>query len=137
MSAKMETNQPAKILVVDDEESITELLSEMLLLMGHEPHCCNHPMEALSRMERESYDLVLSDFRMPGMNGQQFHAAVQQRCPQLAGKIVFLTGDVGNDGTRNFLNSLGNENLNKPFQFNEVTDLITRLVQKEPKPLAA
>lgn len=130
MSANSEEMKTARILVVDDEPPITELLSEMLMMMGHEAHCCNFPTEALDRMESEQFDLVLSDFRMPGMNGRQFYKAVQERCPQLAGKIVFLTGDVGNDETQKFLDSIGNENLSKPFHFEEVTGMITRLVQR-------
>ena len=137
MSANSELNKTARILVIDDEAPITDLLSEILMMMGHEPHCCNGPTEALQRMEHEKFDLVLSDFRMPGMNGKQFYKAVQERCPQFTKRIVFLTGDVGNDDTQKFLDSIGNENLSKPFHFNEVMSLVERLVQKGPEAIAA
>lgn len=136
MSANNDENKPARILVVDDEQPITELLSEMLMMMGHEPHCCNFPKEALDRMESEQFDLVLSDFRMPGMNGRQFYKAVQERCPQFMGRIVFLTGDVGNDDTQKFLDSVGNQNLSKPFHFDEVIGLVSRMVNR-PEAVAA
>lgn len=138
MSANKDVNETARILIVDDEDSITDLLREMLLLMGHEPHCVNHPAQALTRMEEEHFDLVLSDYRMPGMNGRQFYQAVDERCPRLLKKIVFLTGDVGSDDTRTFLKSVGNYALSKPFQFGEVTALISDLLtSRNPAPAEA
>ena len=130
MSANSTEERPARILVVDDEAPITELLSEILLMMGHQPQCCTHPADALALLEKEQFELVLSDFRMPGMNGRQFYGAVQERCPALSSRIVFLTGDVGSDDTQKFLDSLGNASLSKPFQFHEVTELISRLLKQ-------
>jgi CheY-like chemotaxis protein len=127
-----ENSRSARILIVDDEASITELLNEMLLMLGHTAQCCTHPAEALALMEKENFDLVLSDYRMPGMNGQQFYAAVLDRCPHLAKRIVFLTGDVANENTWAFLKKLGNPTLSKPFQFGEVMEMIPALLQKTP-----
>jgi CheY-like chemotaxis protein len=132
MSMDENESSGARILIVDDEASITELLSEMLLMLGHTAQCCTHPAEALALMEKEDFDLVLSDYRMPGMNGQEFYAAVLDHCPHLARRIVFLTGDVANEKTWAFLKKIGNPTLSKPFQMGEVMEMIPVLLQRTP-----
>jgi CheY-like chemotaxis protein len=132
-----ENARKAKILIVDDEICIAELLSEMLLILGYEPHSCTHPQVALDRLETEEFDLVLSDFRMPGMNGQQFYKAATERRPELSSKIVFLTGDTGNHETSVFLKNVGNATLAKPFQFGNVAQMIAGILGEKGEAVAA
>ncbi len=106
---------PAQILVLDDEQSIAELLCEMLTLLGHHPTLCLNPLAALDLLKKQEFDLIISDFRMPDMNGQEFHRRIQQQNPSLAKRVIFLTGDVVNEDTHAFLNSTGNAHLAKPF----------------------
>ncbi len=58
-----------KILVVDDEKSMREFLEIMLRKEGYEVACARDGKEALNRLESRPYDLVLSDIRMPGVDG--------------------------------------------------------------------
>jgi two-component system NtrC family sensor kinase len=105
-----------RILVLDDERQIAEMLAEMLTMLGHEPRACVAPAQALEVLEEESFDLILSDFRMPGMNGAEFYARVREMDASLASRIIFLTGDVVNEETGAFLAATGNAHLGKPFQ---------------------
>jgi len=63
------------------------------------------PAQALELIEREDFDLIISDFRMPGLNGEQFYELAIKLKPELARRILFLTGDVVNDETLKFLQS--------------------------------
>jgi CheY-like chemotaxis protein len=120
--------EAAQILVLDDETSLAELLGEMLGMLGHFPTVCHTPAEALALLDKEKFDLILSDFRMPGMDGQQFFRMATQKQPDMAKRIVFLTGDVVNPETVEFLKSLGNPHLPKPFQLERVEALIRHVL---------
>ncbi len=118
----------SKILVLDDEKPLADLLGEMLSMLGHSPTVCYAPVAALEALSRQKYDLILSDFRMPGMDGQQFYRAALERHPELAKRIVFLTGDVVNPETMDFLESIGNPHLGKPFQLDKVEAVIAQVL---------
>jgi PAS domain S-box-containing protein len=115
-----ETAHAGSILVLDDEKSIAEMLAEMLGLLGYTPTVCNAPAHALELIEDKNFDLIISDFRMPGINGRQFYELAVRIRPGLAQKIIFLTGDVVNEETQEFLKSIGNPHIAKPFNLNSV-----------------
>jgi len=114
----------ARVLVLDDEPLIADLLSEMLQVLGHKPVVCLNAAAALEQVETGVFDLVISDFRMPGMNGEQFYHELAGRKPEMAWRVVFLTGDVVNEETKQFLDSTGNPHLDKPFQLAQLETVI-------------
>jgi CheY-like chemotaxis protein len=69
------------------------------------------------------YDLIISDIKMPGMDGRRFYEEVKRRNINLANKIAFITGDTSRD-TRDFINETGNRFLEKPFKVEEFRKLI-------------
>ena len=80
--------------------------------------------------QHEEIDLILSDFRMPKMNGQEFYQQAIRKKPALARRIVFLTGDVVNEETQAFLQSTGNPHLAKPFQLAHVEQMVAEVLQQ-------
>jgi two-component system NtrC family sensor kinase len=126
----------ARVLVLDDEQFIADLLSEMLSVLGHQPVVCLTPVAALEMLQTGEFDLVISDFRMPVMNGEQFYHALAQIKPGLARRVIFLTGDVVNEETQLFLASTGNPHLEKPFQLTRLEAVIAEVLSA-PAPAAA
>jgi two-component system NtrC family sensor kinase len=126
----------ARVLVLDDEPSIADLLSEMLGALGHQPAVCLSPLRALEILQTRPFDLVISDFRMPGMNGEAFHQALSKINPDLARRVIFLTGDVVNEETQHFLASTGNPHLDKPFQLTRLEAVIAEVLSTEAPPAA-
>jgi two-component system NtrC family sensor kinase len=118
----------ARVLVLDDEKSIAELLAEMLDALGHQPVVCLSPVAALEMLRAGPFDLIISDFRMPVMNGEQFYHALVKLNPALAQRVIFLTGDVVNEETRQFLASTGNPHLDKPFQLTRLEAVIAEVL---------
>ena len=118
----------ARVLVLDDEQSIAELLAEMLDALGHQPVVCLNPVAALEMLQARPFDLVISDFRMPDMNGEQFHQALAKINPALARRVIFLTGDVVNEETQHFLATTGNPHLDKPFQLARLEAVIAEVL---------
>lgn len=114
-----------RILVLDDELALAELLCDMLRMLGHQPTFCLNPVAALELMDQRHFDLILSDFRMPGMTGKDFFHAVYRRDKALARRIVFLTGDLLTDETFDFMRENGNAHLEKPFQITDLSEIIS------------
>src|SRR5882724_7262341 len=112
------------ILVVDDEPDVAELLTEALLLDGHRVDTVNSGAAALTRILDTSYDLMFSDMKMPGMSGIELYEEVARRRPGLERRMIFVTGDNLNLGTKQFLDRTGAVSVSKPFH----VDAIRRLV---------
>ncbi|HKI69131.1 MAG TPA: ATP-binding protein, partial [Verrucomicrobiae bacterium] len=127
----------ANILVLDDERAIADMLAEILEIIGHKVTVCCSPVRALDLLDSGSFDLVISDFRMPGLNGQQFYEQATERHPSLTQRIIFLTGDVVNESTLAFLKSTGNPHLAKPFNLKKVQEIVTAVLAQEFEPALA
>src|SRR3989338_2730017 len=84
-----------KILVIDDEELLIRTMSKLLEKSGYEVYTAKNGMDAEAMAEEENFDLIISDIRMPGMNGVKTVEAVQELL-KAAGKpaipVIFVTG---------------------------------------------
>jgi CheY-like chemotaxis protein len=125
-------SQQARILVVDDEKSIAEMLTEMLSLLGYEATLCHSAPQALELLEDEAFDLVLSDYRMPMMDGQEFFTLACRRRPELVQRFVFLSGDVVGEEMKEFLQSHRIAHLSKPCRMDHVAKVVARVLQETP-----
>jgi CheY-like chemotaxis protein len=128
---------PARILIVDDEPCIADLLSEMLQMMGYSATKCLSPAAALALLEREDFDVILSDFRMPQMNGDEFYNRAVAKRPELAPRMVFLTGDTSSEETDLFLRVNSKRHLNKPFDLLSVERLISEILGRPSQAMVA
>ena len=84
------TSAPARLLIVDDEPHIRSALTRALSLMGFATDGAGSGWEALSLLERDSYDLMVLDMHLPGLNGLEVMQLAHQVCPGLI--IIILTG---------------------------------------------
>ena len=124
----------ARILILDDDQIIAELLGEMLTVVGHSIVLCHSALDAIAWLDRQEFDLIISDFRVPKMDGQEFYQHVVRKKPELARRILFLSGDVVNEDTQCFLRATGNPHLMKPFRLALVEQTVTRVLQQSMVP---
>jgi CheY-like chemotaxis protein len=82
-----------RILVVDDEPSVGDTVKLLLKFDGHEVETTNSSQEALGIFESGRFDLVFTDFAMPGMNGHQLAAAIKAGAPHKP--VIMITGHAG------------------------------------------
>lgn len=80
-----------RILVVDDTESILILMYRILKDLGYEVETVSNASEALEKFKIESFDLVITDFNMPGMNGVELAGALKALQPKVP--IILYTSD--------------------------------------------
>ena len=95
------------ILVVDDEAEIRETLAEILTGARHRVVTASSGREALERMAAEHYDVILTDIRMPDLDGRALYQEIERRWPGQAGRVVFVTGDTLASALREFVSESG------------------------------
>ena len=120
----------ARVLVVDDEQELADVMRDMLESQGYEVFCAESAAVALQMLDEMSCDLVLSDLRMPVMDGPALWRELSQRHPELARRVVFVTGDTLSPGARDFLEETGCDFLEKPFTQAELMDKVKAALGK-------
>jgi two-component system NtrC family sensor kinase len=116
-----------RILVVDDERLVLQLLGEMLGADHHTVDTVGDGTQALEVLQRTSYDLILSDVRMPYLDGPGLYRALERRLPDLCRRFVLMTGDVLSAEIQTFLEQTGVPGLSKPFDRGEVRRVIQQI----------
>jgi CheY-like chemotaxis protein len=121
--------QEGAILVVDDESGITSALAHLLRCDGYQVETAANGRMALEKLRESTYDLLLSDLRMPELDGVGLYEEVAQHYPHLLPRLIFLTGDTLNTETTRLLEQVGAARLSKPFTATEVRRVVQQALQ--------
>jgi two-component system NtrC family sensor kinase len=121
-----------RILVVDDEPLVTLLIAEALALEGHEVDTAKNGREALEKVSACAYEAILSDLRMPELDGVGLYRELDQRNPGLLRRIAFVSGTTEPVEYASFLEKTGVPVLRKPFAIDDLQRLVQRLLQDNP-----
>ena len=113
-----------RILVIDDETSIQDLLVELLRNQGHQVDTASDVPEALQKIASNGHDLIISDMKMPNGTGRDIYRAVLQKNARMARRILVTTGDGASAEIKKFLTEAGNEILFKPFKLEDLAKAI-------------
>jgi CheY-like chemotaxis protein len=119
--------RPYRILVVDDEPNVAELLKEMLAADGHEVETATNGLHALEKIRAQSYDLVFCDMRMPELDGPGLYRQVERSQPELVNRWIFLTGDALGPETTSFLDNARTPTLSKPFHPDDLRRVVAQV----------
>ncbi|HZS33776.1 MAG TPA: response regulator [Methylomirabilota bacterium] len=117
----------ARALVVEDERLVGDLLAEFLALDGYEVDRADDGRQALELVRRRPYSLIVSDVRMPDVDGPALYDELRRLNPELSRRVVFVTGDIVNPATRGFLERLCLRYLEKPFTITEFRAVVRGL----------
>jgi two-component system NtrC family sensor kinase len=109
-----------RVLAVDDEPVITDLLTRILTGLGHEVDVASDGAEALRMINLTDYDAILLDIRMPGLGGPDVVRCLEGLRPEIVERVLFITGDTVSPGTQAFIQSQGVDVLHKPFSMEEL-----------------
>lgn len=119
----------ARVLVVDDELPVATMLSR-ILGDEHEVRISTSAREALDLVvSGEPFDVVLCDLLMPGMSGMDLHEQLAARRPGYERRLVFMTGGAFTPRASEFLATVPNQRVEKPFDLNEVRRLVRELAR--------
>jgi CheY-like chemotaxis protein len=117
-----------RILIVDDDSAMCSAIRRTL--SGHEVVAVTLAREALERVASgEQFDVVMSDLMMPHMTGMDLHAELSHIAPEVADRMVFMTGGAFTPGAREFLDRVPNPRLDKPFEPGTLRALVQTLMR--------
>jgi two-component system NtrC family sensor kinase len=128
--AAVTSTSVGRLLVVDDEEAIAELVRDVLEPEGWQVSTARDGMEALEHVREGLFDVLLVDMRMPGMDGKEFYEALRASRPELAERVVFATGDSGSEGTSQFLADAGAPLLGKPYDLRALVEVVSTVARR-------
>jgi signal transduction histidine kinase len=120
----------AKILAVDDEPMILQLVSRILAEEGYQVETAGSAASALKMIDTRRYSLILLDIKMPDMDGIQLYKCLQKMAPSLAKRVMFITGDVMGPETEAFLSRTKAPYATKPFDSGQLKREIERLLAR-------
>jgi two-component system NtrC family sensor kinase len=119
-----------KVLVVDDEPALLDLVKRILKLKGHLVETASDGHTALQKLGTQTFDLIISDMLMPDLMGQELYQKVVDQFPHLADNFIFITGNVVDLDTRAFLEKSGVSWLAKPFLPSDLDKVVSQLAVK-------
>jgi two-component system NtrC family sensor kinase len=103
------------------------MLAEILKVAGHRVASATSGREAMQRLAVERYDAILTDIRMPDMDGRDLYGRIERDRPELADRVAFVTGDTLTPTLRDFVIASGRPVLEKPFLPSDVRRVVAEL----------
>jgi CheY-like chemotaxis protein len=121
----------APVLLIEDEPAVMEFVRSALERNGYSVVCVESGAQALLMLSDGDFHGVVSDMRTPGgVDGAQVYAWIANNRPALAGKVVFITGDIANEETAATLRRTGAPCVEKPFRVHEFISVVEQTMGK-------
>jgi signal transduction histidine kinase/CheY-like chemotaxis protein len=141
LAASLQSGKGARVLVVEDEPTVARLIADVLQDEGMNVKVLLDGREALDCAARQTFDLVICDIKMPGLDGQHFYKSLARSGNPLRERFLFVTGDIIAAQTREFLERHHLPHVAKPFRVEELTEKVHEVlalaVDHQPPPAEA
>jgi DNA-binding NtrC family response regulator len=125
--------RPARlpVLLIEDEPAVMAYVQAALERSGYEVVCAESGVEGLRQLANGDFAGVVSDMRTPGgVDGADVHAWLAEHRPELASRLVFITGDLANEETVDTLRKTGAPCVEKPFRVQQFISVIEQTMGK-------
>jgi DNA-binding NtrC family response regulator len=119
---------PVRVLVVEDDLPIGRMLASILTDEGYEVDLAGNGLTALGKIESRAYDLVLSDLRMPELDGVGLYRELERRHPEVLRRLIVITGTSGHPEYQSFLEETKVPYLEKPFSLQALQALTRKIL---------
>jgi DNA-binding NtrC family response regulator len=124
-------SETARILVIDDDESIRRTISKALEMAGYKVDTADNGTEALEKAQANFYNLALIDIRLPDMQGTKLLTAMKDTTPRMA-KII-LTGYPALDNAIEAVNKGADSYITKPVKMDKLLAVVKEQLKKQQK----
>ncbi len=118
-----------KILLVDDEETVRELVRDTLEGCGYTIETATNSREALERVRKSTYGMIILDVLLPDMNGFLLAQQIRRACPSVGNRILFISGILFGQSSMEDIGAIGAGLLSKPFQINSLIEAVDRIAR--------
>jgi CheY-like chemotaxis protein len=122
-----------RILVVDDEDNLRDVLVEVLKRDGHEVDSAVDGAEGLRCAEEHRPDLVVTDLRMPNLEGPELYRAIRHRYADTPPRFIFMSANTGIEEYATFLSETGEPALEKPFNLADMRQVVLQVLAQKPR----
>jgi PAS domain S-box-containing protein len=119
-----------KVLLVDDEVELAQTLADLMESEVKTIDIAANGAIALEKLRKSSYDIIVSDLRMPVLDGPGLHEALTREMPAYTHKIIYVTGDTLSGHVQAFLNENPVPVVEKPYRLSEVRNAIVALLKE-------
>jgi CheY-like chemotaxis protein len=121
------------VLLIEDEPAVMDFVRSALERSGYKVVCAESGADALGLLASGDFHGVVSDMRTPGgVDGAQVYAWIAANRPQLASKLVFITGDIANEETATTLRHTGAPCVEKPFRVQQFIAVVEKTMGRAP-----
>ena len=131
-----DTARSADILVIEDEPALRSVFLEVLTLQGHRTVAAATGHAAVESLSRDTYDVVILDLRLPDIDGKAVWQWITRHRPELAGRVVFMTGDTLSPASHRFLKEAGRPVLPKPVAMDQLHRMVDTVLQSQAGEIA-
>ena len=118
----------ARILVVDDNAAIREVMAAVLMTIGHSVDVAANGRDALAFLERAACDLIVCDLKMPVLDGAGLYDQIRERWPALLPRLLFVSGSTAMPEYEHFLRTAQPFILPKPFALAHLEEAVQRML---------
>jgi len=118
------------ILIVDDNADSREIVAWLLEFDGYHVETAQHGPEALARLARRSYDVILTDMRMPQIGGGALYRRIEHDWPHLASRVVFMTAERLAGAFQAQYGGGTVPILTKPFTLEQIRQVLTSVIAR-------
>jgi DNA-binding NtrC family response regulator len=130
-SSAKASSVPPKLLVIEDEPSVASFLRTALERHGYHVMSSSSAAEGLQLLASGDFSGVISDFRTPGgISGADLRDWLLRHRPQLAGRVIFITGDTASAETAALLAQAGTPCVEKPFRIQQLLEAVEKTIGK-------
>ena len=124
--------RPLRILLVDDDEEMLAMMKKMLVGVGHRVVACATASQALRALRAPSFDVVVTELAMPGLNGPALRTWLRAEWPELASRIVFTAAGIADSARADAARVPGCRLVTKPFNLHDLLGAIAEVAPPRP-----
>lgn len=118
------------VLIVDDDEGIRRAHAKLLEREGFTVSSVDNAIAAFEALQTTQFGVILCDIQMPGLSGMSFFEQLEEQQPQMASRVVFISGFVDQHDTHEFLVRSGQPFLAKPSTKDELVDIVSQMIER-------
>jgi PAS domain S-box-containing protein len=120
----------SRLLVVDDEPMILDLMVDLFKDQDVHVDTAANGSEACRKISRQAYDVIITDVRMPQMNGLDLYSEILDMRPEMEGRIIFMTGDLIDEEIAGFLSRVDAVSIPKPLEVPDVLSAVAETLER-------
>ncbi|MDD4616254.1 MAG: ATP-binding protein [Alphaproteobacteria bacterium] len=124
---------PLKILIVDDEIELAQTLADLLEPLGHQVDIAINGEVAMEKLRKNGFDLIISDLRMPVMDGPALYSAIEHELPMYKNRIIYVTGDTLSTHVQEFLSAHVFPVVEKPYRLKDIRRSMGEVIENIKK----